>query len=64
LAALFRGKIDEQREFISSKHNCEDLSDLIIPYRSVNGFYRQEDNYLADLRSQHNTCLALPVPGI
>ena len=60
LAALFRSKIDEQREFfervMSSKHNCEDRSDLIIPYRSVNGFYRQEDNYLADLRSQHNTC--------
>ena len=48
------------REFfervMSSKHNCEDRSDLIIPYRSVIGFYRQEENYLADLRSQHNTC--------
>jgi hypothetical protein len=64
LAALFRGKIDEPREFfervMSSKHNCEDRSDLIIPYRSVIGFYRQEENYLADLRSQHNTgaCVA------
>jgi len=61
LAALFRGKIDEPREFfervMSSKHNCEDRSDSIIPYRSVIGFYRQEENYLADLRSQHNTCL-------
>ena len=47
------------REFfervMSSKHNCEDRSDLIIPYRSVIGFYRQEENYLArlTLTAQH-----------
>ena len=58
LAALFRGKIHE-REFFERVSPSSDRNDLFIPYWSVIGFYRQEENYLADLGSQHTRALAL-----
>jgi len=60
LAAKFRGKIDEPREFfervMSCKHKGEDRSQALIPYRSVIDFYRQEENYFADSNGKHKTC--------
>lgn len=50
LVDLFRGKIEEPREFFDRVMSCqarvngrlEDRSQVVIPYRSVIEFYRQE----------------------
>ena len=43
LAALFRGKIDQPRDFFERVMSCrlKDCSDLPIPYRSVIEFYQR-----------------------
>ena len=60
LAALFRGKIDEPREFfervMSCKYKGEDRSDVLIPYRSAIDFCRKEENYFTDSNAPHSAC--------
>ena len=60
LAALFRGKIEEPREFfervLSCKWKGEDRSNVIIPYRSVIDFHNQEARYFTDSNDRHRTC--------
>jgi hypothetical protein len=52
LVDMFRGKIDDPREFFDRVMSCrykgEDRSDVVIPYRSVIEFYRQELHYFRD----------------
>ena len=53
LVDLFRGKIEEPREFFERVMSCgvklngryEDRSDVVIPYRSVIEFYQRELGY-------------------
>ena len=60
LAPLFRGKIEEPREFfervISCRRRGEDLSDTVIPYRSVIEFYRKETCSFMEMRPNQRTC--------
>ena len=60
LAGLFRGKIDDPREFFervrSCKYHNEDRSAVAIPYRSVIEFYQAELHYFADSNSKHRAC--------
>ena len=53
LVGLFRGKIDEPREFfervMSCKYRHEDRSSVVIPFRSAIDFYLQEKAYVKDL---------------
>jgi hypothetical protein len=54
----FRGKLDDSRGFFERVMFCqwrnpdtgryEDRSDMLIPYRSVIGFYLKELHYLED----------------
>lgn len=58
LVDLFRGKLDDSRNFFERAMSChwrnpetgryEDRSDVVIPYRSVIEFYQQELRYLED----------------
>jgi hypothetical protein len=52
LVDLFRGTIEEPREFfervMSCKYKHEDRSAVVIPYRSVLQFYAKEKAYLED----------------
>jgi hypothetical protein len=58
LVDMFRGKIEDPREFFTRVMSCkwknpnpgryEDRSDVVIPYRSVIEFYRQELHYFRD----------------
>lgn len=52
LVDLFRGKIEDPREFfervISCRYKGEDRGNVVVPYRSVIEFYRQEFAYLKD----------------
>ena len=58
LVMLFRGKIDDPRDFFERAMSCrwrdtkngryEDHSDVVIPYRSVIAFYEQELYYFKD----------------
>lgn len=56
LVDLFRGKIEDPREFfervISCKWKGEDRSWVVIPYRSVIEFYYQELGYLKDSQKE------------
>ena len=49
LVDLFRGKIEDPREFFGRvlvcKWHYEDRSDVVVPYRSVIEFYNQEKEY-------------------
>lgn len=60
LAELFRGKIEDPREFfervISCKWKHEDRSGVVIPYRSVIEFYQAELHYFADVNAKHRQC--------
>ena len=60
LAELFRGKVEEPREFfervMSCKYRGEDRSDVVIPYRSVIAFYQAELHYFADINAKHRRC--------
>jgi hypothetical protein len=60
LAAVFRGKIEEPREFfervMSCRYKSEDRSGVVIPYRSVIEFYEQENHFFLDLKADHRTC--------
>jgi hypothetical protein len=60
LAALFRGKIEEPREFfervMSCRYKSEDRCGVVIPYRSVIEFYEQENHFFLDLKADHRTC--------
>ncbi len=61
LVDLFRGKIEEPRQFFDRVMSChwrnprtgryEDRSDVVIPYRSVIAFYQQEVHYLQETPS-------------
>jgi hypothetical protein len=54
LVDLFRGKIEDPREFFERVMSCkakmsgrdEDRSDVVIPYRSVIEFYQRDVGYL------------------
>jgi hypothetical protein len=60
LVAVFRGKIEEPREFfervMSYRYKSEDRSGVVIPYRSVIEFYEQENHFFLDLKADHRTC--------
>jgi len=60
LTALFRGKIESRGNFSSAYMSCKyksaDCGDMLVAYRSVIDFYRQEENYLTDSNARHNTC--------
>src|SRR5262245_26195410 len=62
LAALFRGKIEEPREFFERVTCCryhgQDRSAVVIPYRSVIEFYQQEAHYSPTLQSSTENVLA------
>jgi hypothetical protein len=58
LVDLFRGKLDDSRNFFERVMSCqwrnpetgryEDRSEVVIPYSSVIDFYAQEEHYLRD----------------
>ena len=62
LVDLFRGKLDDSRNFFERVMSCqcrnpatsryEDRSDVVIPYRSVIDFYIQEEHYLEDSKKK------------
>jgi|SRR5215813_11305130 len=66
LVDLFRGKIDDPRDFFERVMSCqwrnpetrrfEDLSDVVIPYRSVIEFYQQELHYFKDATLHQRLC--------
>ena len=60
LAEMFRGKIEEPRDFferaMSCKYRGEDRSYVVIPYRSVIEFYQAELHYFADVNAKHMRC--------
>ena len=60
LAALFRGKIEDPREFFERVMSCrshgEDRSSVVIPYRSVIEFYQKEAHYFSDSAVSHRHC--------
>jgi hypothetical protein len=60
LAELFRGKIEEPREFFARVMACrwkgEDRSDVVIPYGSVIVFYQAELHYFSDSNAKHKKC--------
>jgi hypothetical protein len=62
LADIFRGKIEEPREFFERVMTCkwkhEDRSGCVIPYRSAIEFYLKETQYLKD-RKEEQERLAL-----
>ena len=62
LVQLFRGKIDDPREFfervMSCRYHGEDCSAVVIPYRSVIAFYEQELHYFKDTASKRQRLCA------
>ena len=52
LVHLFRGKLEDPREFfervMSCKYKYEDRSEVVIPYRCVLEFYEHELHYFRD----------------
>jgi len=60
LAELFRGKVEDPRELFERVMSCrykgEDRSEVVIPYRSVIEFYRQELHYFQDSHDDHRRC--------
>jgi hypothetical protein len=60
LAALFRGKIEEPRDFFERAMSCryhgEDRSNVVIPYRSVIEFYLQDCHFFKDLNPGQRLC--------
>ncbi len=60
LVEIFRGKIEEPREFfervMSCRYHGEDRSDVVIPYRSVIEFYRQDCHFYKDVNPKHKGC--------
>lgn len=60
LTDLFRGKIEDPREFFERVMSCrykgEDRSNVVIPYRSVIDVYRQDCHFLKDLNPRHRLC--------
>jgi hypothetical protein len=57
LVQLFRGKIDDPRDFfervISCRHHGEDRGGVVIPYRSVVEFYNHELHFFKDTAGKH-----------
>jgi hypothetical protein len=60
LTDLFRGKIEDPREFfdrvLSCRYKGEDRSTVVIPYRSVIEFYRQDCHFFMDLNPKQRLC--------
>lgn len=60
LTDLFRGKIEDAREFfervLSCRYKGEDRSNAVIPYRSVIEFYRQDCHFFMDLNPKQRLC--------
>jgi hypothetical protein len=60
LAELFRGEIEDPREFferiMAGKFKHEDRTALIIPYRSVINWHRQECHFFKDSNVHHRAC--------
>lgn len=60
LADSFRGKIEDPREFFERVMSCrykgEGRSDVVIPYRSVIEFYRQDCRFFKDLNPKQRLC--------
>jgi hypothetical protein len=60
LTDLFRGKIEDPREFFGRVMSCryrgEDRSNVLIPYRSVIEFYRQDCHFFKDLNPGQRSC--------
>ena len=60
LAELFRGKIEEPREFFERVMACrwkgEDRSGVVIPYRSAIEFCQAELHYFADSNTKQRRC--------
>jgi hypothetical protein len=62
LVDIFRGKLDDSRNFFERVMSCqwrnpdigryEDRSDVVIPYRSVIEFYLKETQYLKDTEQE------------
>jgi hypothetical protein len=72
LVDLFRGKLDDSRNFFERVMSCqwrnpatgryEDRSDMVIPYRSVIDFYIQEEHYLEDSKKKVSDRRKSPIP--
>jgi len=66
LVDLFSGKIDEPRKFFERVMTCrwkdtetgryEDRSDVVIPYKSVIEYYRQELHYFKEATKRQRLC--------
>src|SRR5262249_16245171 len=60
LIDLFRGKIEDPREFFEPVMSCrwhhEDRSDVVIPYKSLIEFYEQELHYFKDAAKRQRLC--------
>jgi len=60
LVDSFHGKIEEPTDFfervMTCKHKGEDLSTVVIPYRSVIEFYLKELHYLEDSGGKQRRC--------
>jgi hypothetical protein len=60
LVSVFRGRIDESREFLervmARRWRGEDLGDVVIPYRSVVEFYRRELAFFQDSARKGRVC--------
>jgi len=60
LVDLFRGKIEDPREFFERVMSCrwhhEDRSDVVIPYKSLIEFYEQELHYFKDAAKRQRLC--------
>jgi hypothetical protein len=60
LVDLFRGKIEDPREFfervMSCRYHGEDRGDVVIPYKSVIDFYEQELHYFKDAAKRQRLC--------
>jgi hypothetical protein len=63
LVMLFRGKIDDPRDFFGRVMSCKsrnpelDRSEVVIPYKSVLEYYRQELHYFKEAaKSKQRFC--------
>ena len=61
LAELFRGMIEEPREFFERVMACrykgENRSGVVLPYRNVIEWYRKEVSYFMDASRKQRVCL-------
>ncbi len=63
LVDIFHGQLDENRPFFERVMTCrskgkEDLSKVVIPYKSVLEYYFKEKSHLEDLEQSKNRVLA------